>query len=143
MRLFDVALIPFRFALALSQKFLGGTGPPAFHFVLLLSLLPLIGIWSLGAGLVVRSWIPQGWKQVIYLQYGQGQPPFADIILPTLTADQQYDITLELVMPLHAKNTELGVLEMSTLTYPINPLRPPFTTLGRKFHDKHYDYDTI
>lgn len=138
-RLFEIALIPFKLAFALSQRFLGQTGPPAFHFVLLLSLLPLIGIWSFGAGLVVRSWIPQGWKQVIYLQYGQGQPPYADIALPALAADQQYDITLELVMPLHVKNTELGTLELSS----IDPLRSTFTTLDRKLHDEYYDYNAI
>lgn len=107
-RLLDSALTPFRLAYSLSVRFFGTTGPPAFHVILLLSLLPLISIWSLGAGLVVRSWIPTGWKQVVYLQYGAGQAPFADIVLPTLSSDQAYDIALELVMPLHAKNTELG-----------------------------------
>lgn len=110
-RVLEVALIPLKLAFGFAQKFLGQTGPPAFHVILLLSLLPLIGIWSLGAGLVVRSWIPKGWKQIIYLQYGQGQPPYADIILPTLSSGQQYEITLDLVMPLHAKNTELGALD--------------------------------
>lgn len=107
-RAFDIALAPFRLAYAISVQIFGKTGPPAFHVVLLFALVPLIGIWSLGAGLVVRSWIPQGWKQVVYLQYGQGQAPYADVILPTLSTDHAYDIMLELVMPLHAQNTELG-----------------------------------
>lgn len=109
-RALDIALAPFRLFYAISMKFLGTTGPPVFHVVLLMSLVPLIGFWSLGAGLVVRSWIPTGWKEVVYLQYGNGQAPYADITLPTLSADQPYDISLELVMPLFAKNTDLGEL---------------------------------
>lgn len=107
-RLLDFALTPFRIAYALALGFVGATGPPAFHMLLLSSLVPLIAVWSLGAGLVVRSWIPTGWKQVVYLQYGTGETPYADFAVPILAAGQAYDIALELVMPLHAKNSDLG-----------------------------------
>lgn len=101
-------IAPFRIFSSVLSSLLGTTGPPVFHLVVIFALIPLIGLWSLGAGLVVRSWIPKGWHEVVYLQYGNGQAPYADIMIPTLSSGQPYDISLELVMPLHAKNTELG-----------------------------------
>jgi hypothetical protein len=110
-RLLDLALAPVRISIAIASRFAGATAPPTFHILVLASLVPFIGLSSLGAGLVVRSWIPTGWKQVLYLQYGTGPEslaPFADLNLPTLATDTPYDINLELVMPHFAKNSELG-----------------------------------
>lgn len=118
---FQIFLIPVRVFSSVLSSLMGTAGPPLFHLVVIFALIPLIALWSLGAGLVVRSWMPQGWKQVVYLQYGNGQAPYADIALPSLSNGQPYDISLELIMPLHAKNIQVGNFMTSiTISTPTN-----------------------
>ncbi|KAF8314311.1 hypothetical protein DL93DRAFT_2058395, partial [Clavulina sp. PMI_390] len=123
LRLLDIALTPLRVLYSITQSVVGKTGPPIVHLALIGTLLPLIAFWSLGAGLVVRSWVPTGWRQVAYLQYGTsaGSAPWADVQLPALNGNQPYDISVELVLPLHSKNTELGNFMTSiAITTPTN-----------------------
>lgn len=67
-----------------------------------------------------RAWVPDiGLTRAVWLQYGQSSPPYADIDLRTRTEsgmgvfapEQEYDISLDLVVPLSAANLDLGALE--------------------------------
>lgn len=104
--------MPVRLGFRIIAPLVGKAAPPTFHLLLLSSLVPLLALYSFGAGLVIRSWIPTGWKEVVYLQYGasdsKSAAPFGDLTLPALAANQPYDIYLELVMPHHARNSDLG-----------------------------------
>lgn len=108
LRVFRIALYPINLVLNLFKRFFIVTAPPVFHLLLLSSLVPFLGISSFGAGLVIRSWIPVGWKEVVYLQYGDDAAPYAEIRLPTLSKDQPYDVALEMVVPLDTRNFALG-----------------------------------
>lgn len=55
-------IIPLRVARA--------SAPPIFHTILLLSLFPPLLFFSLSAGVATRRWVPRGWSEVAYLQYG-------------------------------------------------------------------------
>ena len=93
------------------------SAPPAFHIFLLVSLIPFLAFSSIGAGLVIRSWIPTGWSEVVHLRYGEGQQPYAEFQLPELSQALPYDISLELILPLFANNVELGAF-VSTYSTP-------------------------
>lgn len=44
--------------------------PPALHIAIFVSLLPILGIFSISAGLLVARWLPTGWVEPTFLQYG-------------------------------------------------------------------------
>lgn len=44
--------------------------PPALHIGILISLIPLLGIFSISAGVLVARWLPTGWNEQVFLQYG-------------------------------------------------------------------------
>jgi len=79
------------------------------------SLIPFLALSSFSAGLLIRSWVPTGWSEVVHLHYGEGGPPYAEFQLPELSQILPYDISLELILPLFAKNIELGNF-MTSLT---------------------------
>ncbi|EJD55070.1 hypothetical protein AURDEDRAFT_155305 [Auricularia subglabra TFB-10046 SS5] len=70
-------------------------------------LLPLLALFSLGAGWMVWSSVPGGWKETIYLQYGDGIP-HGEVFLRNLVADQAYSISFHLLVPSSPSNIELG-----------------------------------
>ncbi|KAI0076234.1 hypothetical protein K474DRAFT_1645251 [Panus rudis PR-1116 ss-1] len=77
--------------------------------------IPIIGFLSISAGWFVWRSIAVGWEIPLYLQYGDGLPPYAKIALPPIAVQQPYDISLHLVVPATESNYALGNF-MATLT---------------------------
>ena len=46
--------------------------PPALHILIFLCMLPIFGMFSISAGVLVAKWIPEGWTEPVFLQYGCG-----------------------------------------------------------------------
>lgn len=77
-----------------------------------------------------RAWVPDiGLTRPVWLQYGHEQPPFANIplhlphdsTLGIFAQDQEYDVSLDLVVPLSAANLDLGNFMVSLdLKSPLN-----------------------
>ncbi|KAG8951631.1 hypothetical protein FRC04_005919 [Tulasnella sp. 424] len=101
---FRIAVIP----ITLPLKLVKVSIPPALHLVIFLSLLPLLGLFSISAGILVAKWIPTGWSEQAFLQYGQGTTPFAYTVIRDLNTNQPYDISVQLVVPTSQANYDLG-----------------------------------
>ncbi|KAG1749847.1 putative adipose-regulatory protein-domain-containing protein [Suillus paluster] len=80
-----------------------------------LALIPVIIIFSLFSGWYVWKNVAVGWESPLYLQYGDGISPYAEISLPSLAPSQPYDISMHLVIPASEANFALGNF-MTTLT---------------------------
>lgn len=115
LRVLQILMLPFTIVLNFVTRVLRVTAPPAFHIFLLASLIPFLALSSLSAGLLIRSWVPTGWSEVVHLHYGEGGPPYAEFQLPELSQILPYDISLELILPLFAKNLELGAFLLHLL----------------------------
>ncbi|KAL6302157.1 hypothetical protein BKA93DRAFT_737358 [Sparassis latifolia] len=89
--------------------------PQLVPFIVFLLALPAIAFLSLSAGWLVWKSVAVGWETDLYLQYGDGTPPFAEVALPNIVAQQPYDITIHLVVPTTESNFALGNF-MSTLS---------------------------
>jgi len=125
-RLVGAVFAPFEAAAQAAKHSAKQSASPVLHLALLSILIPFLGISSFGAGLIINSWIPTGWKEQIYLQYGDvGRAPYAEVMLPELSSSHPYDISLQLVLPHFAKNAELGNF-MSSIAIKT----PPNITLG-------------
>ncbi|OJT15810.1 hypothetical protein TRAPUB_3916 [Trametes pubescens] len=70
--------------------------------------LPLILFLSVGSGYWVWKSVAVGWETEIFLQYGDGPVPYAEVVLPTVVAQQPYDISLHLIVPANDANFALG-----------------------------------
>ncbi|KAF5374739.1 hypothetical protein D9758_000421 [Tetrapyrgos nigripes] len=83
-------------------------------------LIPVIISISIFAGYLVWKNVAVGWESPLYLQYGDGVPPYARISLPPLASRQPYDIILHLEVPSLESNFALGnfmnSLTLSTLS---------------------------
>ncbi|KAF7800046.1 hypothetical protein EIP86_011289 [Pleurotus ostreatoroseus] len=77
--------------------------------------IPILVFFSLSAGWLVWRSIAVSWETNLYLQYGDGKPPYAQVQLPPLVSQQPYDISLHLIVPANTANYELGNF-MTTLT---------------------------
>ncbi|KAF8913004.1 putative adipose-regulatory protein-domain-containing protein [Gymnopilus junonius] len=77
--------------------------------------IPLVLVLSTAAGWVVWSNLSVSWQVPLYLQYGDGIPPYAFVSLPSLSPRQRYDISLDLVLPYTESNIALGNF-MTSLT---------------------------
>ncbi|KAI8981256.1 hypothetical protein BD414DRAFT_464337 [Trametes punicea] len=83
--------------------------------------LPVILFLSVGSGYWVWKTVAVGWETEIFLQYGDGPVPFAEVPLPSVVAQQPYDISLHLVVPANDANFALGNFMASlTLMTPSN-----------------------
>ncbi|PCH33752.1 hypothetical protein WOLCODRAFT_94101 [Wolfiporia cocos MD-104 SS10] len=82
--------------------------------VFLLSL-PVIAFMSISAGWLVWRSVAVAWEAELYLQYGDGVPPYAEFYLPYIATKQPYDISLHLTVPATEPNIALGNF-MTTLT---------------------------
>ncbi|PWN35283.1 uncharacterized protein FA14DRAFT_160500 [Meira miltonrushii] len=111
----DPLLALFRFVLEMAIN------PRTHRIILRLSVLSALFWTALGlaiAGYVgfYRAWVPDiGLTRTVWLQYGYDRPPFADISLHGLNSaigvfaeDQEYDVSLDLIVPLSAANLDLG-----------------------------------
>ncbi|KAI9461782.1 hypothetical protein HD554DRAFT_1487943 [Boletus coccyginus] len=113
----DDSFNPLRIVLSVPRRCLMYLFPPATtlaiasHLVPLLvclSLVPLILFFSLFSGWYIWKNIPVAWQVPIYLQYGDGLSPYAELSLPPLSTTQQYDVSLQLVLPASEANFALG-----------------------------------
>ncbi|KAG8972054.1 hypothetical protein FRB90_010312, partial [Tulasnella sp. 427] len=98
-----IAVLP----ITLPLKLVKVSIPPALHLVIFLSLVPLLGLFSISAGILVARWIPTGWSEQVFLQYGQGSPPYAYAVVRDLNTNQPYDISVHLVVPKTQANYDL------------------------------------
>jgi len=89
--------------------------PQLITLLVCLLLVPLVVFLSLFAGWFVWKNVAVSWEAPVYLQYGDGMPPYAEIPLPSLVAQQPYEISLRLAIPATESNYALGNF-MTTLT---------------------------
>ncbi|KAG9035795.1 hypothetical protein FS837_001820 [Tulasnella sp. UAMH 9824] len=99
-----IAVLP----ITLPLKLVKVSIPPALHLVIFLSLVPLLALFSISAGILVARWIPTGWSEQVFLQYGHGSTPYAYTIVRDLNTNQPYDISVQLVVPTSQANYDLG-----------------------------------
>ncbi|KAA1467910.1 hypothetical protein DENSPDRAFT_833073 [Dentipellis sp. KUC8613] len=124
----------------LGNAFLAGARPatpPVVSFSILLIVTPILFLISLVSGIYVWRNIAIGWEAPIYLQYGDGLPPYAEVALPPISAVHPYDISLGLVVPTTEANFALGNFMVTlTLATPSNrtltALRRPAIVLPEK-----------
>ncbi|CAK5264588.1 unnamed protein product [Mycena citricolor] len=92
--------------------------PHILPFFIYLSLFPLLAFFSATAGFLVWENAAVAWRVPLYLQYGDGLPPYADVQLPSLVAKQRYDFYLDLQVPAVESNYALGnfMVNFSLLT---------------------------
>ncbi|TBU62059.1 hypothetical protein BD310DRAFT_990344 [Dichomitus squalens] len=84
-------------------------------------ILPLIILLSIASGFFVWKNIAVSWETDIYLQYGDGAIPHAEVALWNVAPNQPYDISLHLVVPANEANIALGNFMASlTLVGPSN-----------------------
>ncbi|KAF8349761.1 putative adipose-regulatory protein-domain-containing protein [Amanita rubescens] len=84
-------------------------------------LIPLVLVISLLAGWLVWKNASVSWEVPIYLQYGDGSQPYAQVWLPSLVLQQRYDISVQLDIPLTESNLALGNFMTSlSLSTPTN-----------------------
>lgn len=89
--------------------------PQLIPLFVCLALIPVIILFSLFSGWYVWKNVAVGWESPLYLQYGDGTSPYAEISLPSLAPSQPYDISMHLVIPASEANFALGNF-MTTLT---------------------------
>ncbi|KAG1908248.1 uncharacterized protein F5891DRAFT_992243 [Suillus fuscotomentosus] len=89
--------------------------PQLIPLFVCLALIPVIILFSLFSGWYVWKNVAVGWESSLYLQYGDGISPYAEISLPSLVPSQLYDISMHLVIPASEANFALGNF-MTTLT---------------------------
>ncbi|KAF9244566.1 hypothetical protein BU15DRAFT_41957 [Melanogaster broomeanus] len=115
--------------LRLAMSLLRPIAPRMVPLAVCLSLIPVVVVFSLFSGWYVWKNVAVGWEIPIYLQYGDGVPPYADVSLPPLSATQPYDISLHLVLPVSESNFALGNF-MTTLSFS-TPSNRTLTTIRR------------
>ncbi|KAI0361174.1 hypothetical protein OH77DRAFT_1391809 [Trametes cingulata] len=91
-------------ALRLVQPF----APQLVPLAVFSACIPLILFLSVGSGYLVWKSVAVGWETEIFLQYGDGPVPYAEVALPSVVAQQAYDISLHLVVPANEANFALG-----------------------------------
>jgi len=101
--------------IALPLRLFQASIPPALHIAIFLSLLPLLGLFSISAGVLVARWLPTEWSEPAFLQYGEGKTPYAYTVIRNLKPGQPYDINVQLVVPTTQANYDIGNF-MTTLT---------------------------
>ncbi|KAJ7275185.1 hypothetical protein B0H12DRAFT_1086139 [Mycena haematopus] len=102
-------------ALSTFIAFLHPYFPRVLPLLVCLSFVPLLLLLSASAGWIVWRNVAVGWQTPLYLQYGDGVPPYAQADLPPLVAYQRYDISLQLQVPNLDASYALGNF-MTTLT---------------------------
>ncbi|KAG0693318.1 putative adipose-regulatory protein-domain-containing protein [Suillus ampliporus] len=89
--------------------------PQLIPLFVCLALIPVIILFSLFSGWYVWKNVAVGWESPLFLQYGDGSPPYAELSLSSLVPSQPYDISMHLVIPASEANFALGNF-MTTLT---------------------------
>ncbi|KDQ63418.1 hypothetical protein JAAARDRAFT_65471 [Jaapia argillacea MUCL 33604] len=101
--------------LSASFRLIRPFAPQIIPLIVCVFVLPLLVLLSLSAGYYVWRSVAIGWETELNLQYGDGVPPYADVFLPRLVAEQPYDISLQLSVPATEQNYGLGNF-MTSLT---------------------------
>ncbi|KIP11421.1 hypothetical protein PHLGIDRAFT_474304 [Phlebiopsis gigantea 11061_1 CR5-6] len=96
-------------------QFLRPYAPQLIPLLVFILTIPALLALSLSSGWFVWRSIAVGWEVPVHLQYGDGTSPYAYMPLPTLGAQQPYDISLLLTVPVSQTNLALGNF-MATLT---------------------------
>ncbi|KAJ7487445.1 hypothetical protein B0H11DRAFT_1860466 [Mycena galericulata] len=106
----DTTVVSRLFSAVLSSLlvFLRPSLPYLLPLFVSLSFVPLIFFLSASAGWLVWRNAAVGWQAPLYLQYGDGVSPYAQVTLPPLVAQQRYDIALQLQVPNLEPNYALG-----------------------------------
>ncbi|OJA16244.1 hypothetical protein AZE42_00072 [Rhizopogon vesiculosus] len=105
----------FENALSGSLRIFRPLAPQLIPLFVCLALIPVIISFSLFSGWYVWKNVAVGWESPLYLQYGDGGSPYAEIPLPSLAPSQPYDISVHLIIPASEANFALGNF-MTTLT---------------------------
>jgi len=82
--------------------------PQLVSLLVCLLAIPILALFSFVAGLLVWKNVPKGWSIPVYLQYGDGGSPYADLASKNLFSNQPYDISLHLTVPASEANYGLG-----------------------------------
>lgn len=77
--------------------------------------VPLAILLSAFAGYIVWTNLSVSWESPLHFQYGDGVPPYAQLIIPSLVPTQRYDVAVNLLLPASQSNLALGNF-MTTLT---------------------------
>lgn len=118
--------------IAACLRFFRPVGPQLVPLVVFLAALPVIFFLSFVAGWIVWRSIAVGWEAEVFLQYGcvyaafvaitsaqglnsDGLPPYGEVSIPHLRAQQPYDISAHFVVPASESNVVLGNF-MTSLT---------------------------
>ncbi|KAF9229132.1 hypothetical protein BS17DRAFT_689440 [Gyrodon lividus] len=121
----SVVFAPLRSVMSLFRPI----APQIVPLAVCLSLIPVVVLFSLFSGWYVWKNVAVGWEVPVYLQYGDGVSPYAELSLPPLSAIQPYDISLHLVVPASEANFALGNF-MATLSLS-TPSNKTLTTIKR------------
>ncbi|PSS37586.1 hypothetical protein PHLCEN_2v602 [Hermanssonia centrifuga] len=106
---------------ALGLKLFRPVAPQLVPLAVFVLTIPILVFFSISAGWFVWRSIAVGWETSLYLQYGDGVPPYAQLNLPPLVNQQPYDVSLHLVVPASQPNYELGNFMITlTLLTPLN-----------------------
>jgi len=89
--------------------------PQLVPFIVCLAVIPFLVFFSFVAGWLVWASVPRGWAVPVYLQYGNGRPPYAEFTLPKLVPGQQYGVALHISAASIPSNYEIGNF-MTSLT---------------------------
>ncbi|KAF9015526.1 hypothetical protein BDQ17DRAFT_1341224 [Cyathus striatus] len=89
-------------------SFIRPYSPHIIPILVYVSFLPLISTLSFLSGLFVWQNLAVSWEAPLYLQYGDGIPPYALASVPDLIASQSYSVSLRLVVPTTESNLGLG-----------------------------------
>ncbi|KAI6007210.1 putative adipose-regulatory protein-domain-containing protein [Pisolithus albus] len=103
--------------------------PQLVCLLVFLALIPIVVSVSLFSGWYVWKNVAVGWETEVYLQYGDGVPPYAEVSLPQLSPNHPYDISLHLSIPASDANFALGNF-MASLTL-VTPSNRTLTTVRR------------
>ncbi|EIN14085.1 hypothetical protein PUNSTDRAFT_59363 [Punctularia strigosozonata HHB-11173 SS5] len=94
---------------------LRGLSPQLIPIAICALFIPFLILTSMVAGILVWKSTAVGWEMAVYLNYGDGVPPYAEVPVPLMSPRQAYDISVHLTVPGTESNFALGNF-MATLT---------------------------
>ncbi|KAK0198260.1 hypothetical protein F5146DRAFT_1018850 [Armillaria mellea] len=97
-----------QYLLSVLSKSLKPFAPQLVPLAVFIFLIPLALCLSGLAGWIVWKNVAVSWETPLFLQYGDGLAPYAEISLPQLVSQQPYDVLLHLVVPATESNLALG-----------------------------------
>ncbi|KAI0271401.1 putative adipose-regulatory protein-domain-containing protein [Gloeopeniophorella convolvens] len=118
---YTVFLYPMELLFSLVTSALHPIAPQLIPLVVFFLLVPFLAIPAVISGVYVWNSRATSWDSPLFLQYGDGLPPYAEAQLSSFSPTQPYDISLHLVVPATPSNYALGnFMTILTLTGPSN-----------------------